>query len=128
MKSNHTLKTEKISLSLKAKLFFQPQHMEFLIFCFPKIPQSFSNYFEVHKCESMENALKIKVFRKSILFFIYLHNGSLDHPVVIHYRLKFYLNPHKKRILESLITGVGDMPHKNQLYWPYFIHSSFKGP
>ena len=38
VKSNHTLKTEKISLSLKAKLFFQPQHREFLIFDFPKIP------------------------------------------------------------------------------------------
>ena len=38
VRSNHTLKTEKISLSLKAKLFFQPQHREFLIFDFPKIP------------------------------------------------------------------------------------------
>ena len=42
--------------------------------------------------------------------------------LVIQYRLKFYLNPHKKGILESSITR-GDMPHKNQLYWPYFVHS-----
>ena len=81
--SNHTLKTEKISLSLKTKLFFQPQHREFLIFSCQKIHWSFSNYsywktFEAHKCESMENALKIKVFRKSILFCIYLRNGSSD--------------------------------------------------
>ena len=81
--SNHTLKTEKISISLKAKLFFQPQHREFLIFSRQKFPLSFTNYsswktFEVHKCESMENALKINVFRKSILFCIYLRNGSSD--------------------------------------------------
>ena len=83
VRSNHTLKTEKISLSLKTKLFFQPQHREFLIFSCQKIHWSFSNYsywktFEVHKCESMENALKIKVFIKSILFCKYLRNGSLD--------------------------------------------------
>ena len=34
--------------------------------------------FEAYKCESMENALKIKVFRKSILFCKYLRNGSSD--------------------------------------------------
>ena len=37
VKSNHTLRTEKISLSLKAKLFFQPQQMEFWISSFQKI-------------------------------------------------------------------------------------------
>ena len=81
--SNHTLKTEKISLSLKVKLFFHSQHREFLIFSFQIIPESISNYsslktFEVHKCESMENTLKINVFRKTILFCKYLHNRSSD--------------------------------------------------
>ena len=43
--------------------------MEFLIFGFQNILDSFSNRssrktFEVHECESMENALKIEVFRK----------------------------------------------------------------
>ena len=34
--------------------------------------------FEVRNCENMENTLKIKVFRKSILFCKYLHDGSSD--------------------------------------------------
>ena len=43
----------------------------------------FSNYsssktFEVHKCESMENTLKIKGLRKSILICKYLRNESSD--------------------------------------------------
>ena len=81
--SNHTLKTEKNSLSLKVKLFFHSQHREFLIFSFQIIPESISNYsslktFEVHKCESMENTLKINVFWKTILFCKYLHHKSSD--------------------------------------------------
>ena len=83
VKSNHTLKTEKISLSLKAKLFFSTTTNKVFDFWFKKISWSFSNYsswkiFKVHKCESMENALKIKGFRKSILFCQYLWNGSSD--------------------------------------------------
>ena len=34
--------------------------------------------FEVRNCENMANTLKIKVFRKSILFCKYLRNESLD--------------------------------------------------
>ena len=57
--------------------------MEFLVFSFRKIPHLFSNYssaktFEVHKCENMENTLKINFFEKSILFCKYLHNESSD--------------------------------------------------
>ena len=44
VRSNHALKIEKKSLSLKATLFFKPKHREFLIFSFHKIQQSFSNY------------------------------------------------------------------------------------
>ena len=72
----------------KSNTFFQiTTYMEFLIFTFQKIPQSFSYYssLKVYKCESMENTLNIKVFRKTISFCKYLHNGSsLDSNGPIH--------------------------------------------
>ena len=43
-----------------------------------KIGEFFQKSPHPNKCESMENALKIKVFRKSILFCKYLRNGSSD--------------------------------------------------
>ena len=53
--SSHTLKTEKISYSF--------QDIPYLICNY-----SSSKTFEVHKHECMDKQLKIKVFRKSILF------------------------------------------------------------
>ena len=61
--SSHTLKTEKISYSF--------QDIPYLICNY-----SSSKTFEVHKHECMDKQLKIKVFRKSILFCKYLCNES----------------------------------------------------
>ena len=63
--SSHTLKTEKISYSF--------QDIPYLICNY-----SSSKTFEVHKHECMDKQLKIKVFRKEILFCKYLHNGNSD--------------------------------------------------
>ena len=63
-------------------MVFSPLDIYILISILPKIPKAISKYpyfkaFEVHNGENMENALKIKVFRKSILFCKYLQNESL---------------------------------------------------
>ena len=62
---------------------FSSLHWDIFISSFQKIPWPSSNYppwktFEVRNCENMENTLKIKLFRKSILFCKYLRKGSSD--------------------------------------------------
>ena len=68
---------------------FSSLHWDILISTFKKIPWPFSNCppcktFEVRNCENIENTLKINVFKRSILFYQYLHNENSD-PYVILY-------------------------------------------
>ena len=81
--SNHTLKTENKSLSLKTKLFFHSQNREFLIFIFQNIPLSWGNHpslktFELHNCESIKNTSKTDDLR-NLFSFKYCLNESSDH-------------------------------------------------
>ena len=54
---NITLKTEKISLSQKAKLFFQPQHREFLI------SQKFHNHSVIIHLGRLLRRINVKVWK-----------------------------------------------------------------